>query len=935
GAFSVRAAGHHKGIGVAASPDGRTLYLTDGLTPRLAILDVATFRVKHQLFPTGPLGSLVISEDGSSLVVGFTKGPQEMGLMTLSLPDLRVRHLVNLPGKGEGDRPNLPFLAATEGPMAFLVSYSFETRDNQYLLAIDRSKHRVVKSHALKEMPLAICFQAPAAWCPEPPDLGDVLLEMGLVNEEHLRLARAQLAAPGEDAPLTIGNVPINPSILSQLPERLIRDRGVIPLNQLDGQLVVAMANPRDPRARQFVQDLAGDLAVRAIAMSAAEFELFMEERYPRLMEQFYRQDAAGAAQEAGGAPAPAAPAPQELSATVPVAEKPAPAARQAPAPVAPARSAPLATDDWAGLPDDRFLMINPLKRQVAELDRTGKANWIYSPEGDVLARQMAGFTHASRLANGHTLIVDVGSHRVLEVNPAKEVVWSNGDEAKLKGPRHAVRLSSGTTLVVDTGNNRLIELDGDGQPGWSYGEMGCSGNGLFKPAFAHVCANGRLLVADAGNHRVIELDPGKGVTWQYGNAQNRLGGGHGSGPNQLNEPSCCARLPNGNTLIVDAGNHRVVEVDPLGAIAWQYKPLSVQGGQGIKDPLLAKRLENGHTVIAGRQGICEVDAQLQVIWEYHLLPTARTSTGTLRPVVEGSPVAPQAPGPRVAAESDVPVQLPQRFLQADRVGNRIWEADRSKQIVWQYTGLGQAGSDRTQLDRPHHAKRLRNGHVLITDSGRHRVIEVSKEGTIVWEFGHMDKLGNGPKHLANPRSAERLTNGHTLIADQSNRRVIEVTREGEVAWSYEGAVQRLQAPTYATMLQSGTMLIVDWGGHVVYEVTPQGKVVWSYGQFGRSGAHDGLLFHPEHASRLPNGHTLISDTQNHRVIEVSKEGEVLWQYGGDAKHLPRVGRFGMQYMTPIAAWRLPSGHVVVQHAGKGHVVEVDRDLAIQFQFSP
>ena len=39
--------------------------------------------------------------------------------------------------------------------------------------------------------------------------------------------------------------------------------------------------------------------------------------------------------------------------------------------------------------------------------------------------------------------------------------------------------------------------------------------------------------------------------------------------------------------------------------------------------------------------------------------------------------------------------------------------------------------------------------------------------------------------------------------------------------------------------------------------------------------------------------------------------------------------------MTPIAAWRLPSGHVVVQHAGKGHVVEVDRDLAIQFQFSP
>jgi hypothetical protein len=47
------------------------------------------------------------------------------------------------------------------------------------------------------------------------------------------------------------------------------------------------------------------------------------------------------------------------------------------------------------------------------------------------------------------------------------------------------------------------------------------------------------------------------------------------------------------------------------------------------------------------------------------------------------------------------------------------------------------------------------------------------------------------------------------------------------------------------------------------------------------------------------------------------------------------VGRFGMQFVTPIAAWRLPNGHVVVQHAGKGHVVEVDKDLNILFQFAP
>lgn len=937
GALSVRPAGHAKGIGVAISPDARTVYMSDGLTPRLAVLDVATFKVRHQLFPTGPLGAMVMHPDGSSLLVSFTKGPQEMGLMTLSLPDLRVRHLINLPGKGEADRPNLPLVAGPDPNIAYLVAYSFETRDSQYLLAIDRAKHRVLKTHALKDMPLAIAFNAPATWCPEPPDLGDVLVEMGALSEENLRFARTQLRGSGDETPLTLGNVPINPAILAQLPERLIRDRGVIPLNQLDGQLVVAMANPRDPRSRQFVQDLAGDLTVRAIPMSPAEFELFLEERYPKLMEQFYMNEGAAPAPEPQQA-APRAATPTPTPAPAPA---PAPVERELTATVPPAATAvkpqpvqPLSTDEWGGLPGNHFLMINPLKRQVAELDRTGKAYWLYSPEGDALTRQMAGFVHASRLANGNTLVVDLGSHRVLEVTATKEIAWQTADDAKLKAPRHAVRLANGNTLVTDSGNSRLVEIDKQGQANWSYGEMGCSGNGLFKPGSALVLPTGRILIADSGNHRVIEVDPAKGVVWQYGNATNRLGAGQGAGANQLHEPSHAIRLPNGNTLVADAGNQRVIEVDLLNTVVWTYKPAQVQGGRGIKDPILAKRLDNGNTLVAGRQGICEVTPELEVIWEYHLVPPSSNPNPNVSARRAETPAAvPEAL--RVAAESDVPVHLPGRFLQADRMAHRIWEVDREKEIVWQYTGLGTAGSENTALDRPHYAKRLRNGNTLITDTGHHRVIEVTPQGTMAWQFGQRGKLGNGPKHLANPRSAERLTNGHTLIADQSNKRVIEVSMAGEIVWSYEGSTQRLQAPTYATMLTNGNLLIVDWGGHIVYEVTNKGKVVWSYGQFGASGADKGLLFHPEYAYRLPSGNTMIADTQNHRVIEVSPAGEVAWQYGGAPPYLPRVGRFGMQFATPIAAWRMPNGHVVVQHAGKGHVVEVDKDLNILFQFAP
>jgi hypothetical protein len=431
-------------------------------------------------------------------------------------------------------------------------------------------------------------------------------------------------------------------------------------------------------------------------------------------------------------------------------------------------------------------------------------------------------------------------------------------------------------------------------------------------------------------------VDPAKGVTWQYGNANNRLGGGQGSGVNQLNEPSAATRLPNGNTLVVDAGNQRVLEIDQLGGVVWTYKAMNVTGGTGVKDPVLAKRVADNHVLIAGRQGICEVDRDLELQWEYHLVPTHSPAKTAASAAVRAEAAQPAPQQLRVAAESDVPIQLPNRFLQADRSHNRVWEVDRQKEIVWQYTGMGAAGSDRAQLDRPHYARRLRNGNTLITDTGHHRVLEVTPAGATVWEFGQFGKLGAGAKQLANPRSAERLTNADTLIADQSNKRVIEVNPAGEIVWTFEGGgTHRLQAPTYATMLPNGNMLVVDWGGHVVYEVAMPGKVVWTYGQFGRSGADAGLLFHPEHAHRLPTGNTMIADTQNHRVLEVTPAGETVWQCGGDPAHLPRVGRFGIQFLTPIAGWRLPNGHAVIQHAGKGHVVEVDRELNILFQFTP
>jgi hypothetical protein len=74
--------------------------------------------------------------------------------------------------------------------------------------------------------------------------------------------------------------------------------------------------------------------------------------------------------------------------------------------------------------------------------------------------------------------------------------------------------------------------------------------------------ANGTptILVADSENDRVVEYqrtDDGWNRTWM-------LSGG-------FNWPRDADRLPNGNTLITDTLNHRVVEVTPTGEVVWEY----------------------------------------------------------------------------------------------------------------------------------------------------------------------------------------------------------------------------------------------------------------------------------------------------------------------------------------------------------------------------
>lgn len=111
-------------------------------------------------------------------------------------------------------------------------------------------------------------------------------------------------------------------------------------------------------------------------------------------------------------------------------------------------------------LPGGDTLITTPTR--VLQVNQRRQVFWEYG-EGFLNAVQ------ATRLSNGNILVVDQGIRggaRVLEVDAAGQVVWRYGDGTyggeinQLRRPTAAVRMENGNTVIADVGSGRLLEVD-------------------------------------------------------------------------------------------------------------------------------------------------------------------------------------------------------------------------------------------------------------------------------------------------------------------------------------------------------------------------------------------------------------------------------------------------------------------------------------------
>jgi hypothetical protein len=237
----------------------------------------------------------------------------------------------------------------------------------------------------------------------------------------------------------------------------------------------------------------------------------------------------------------------------------------------------------------------------VLLVNRHGHIVWQYGtfgPGGNAPG-QLNTPVQVTWLPNRHVLITDQANSRIIEVRAFSKDTKPVWEYDGLNNPNCAELLENGHILICDENNNQALEVTHTTPSAVVHSYMVAAGVLLNAVAFASRLPNGNTLITDSGNARVVETDEHDTVLWQYStntdpNSNARCINGTCTGP----LPTRAVRLRNGNTLIGDQYNLRVIEVEKNGDIVQTfgkinslgYNTKSVAHG-GLNSPYHAKRI--------------------------------------------------------------------------------------------------------------------------------------------------------------------------------------------------------------------------------------------------------------------------------------------------------------------------------------------------------
>jgi hypothetical protein len=209
----------------------------------------------------------------------------------------------------------------------------------------------------------------------------------------------------------------------------------------------------------------------------------------------------------------------------------------------------------------------------------------------------------------------------------------------------------------------------------WSYGHVNVPGSSpgyLYTPDDAYLLPDGNRVVADVHNCRILFISPAHRVVKQYGTT----GVCEHAPPLRLNKPNGDTPTPNGGLLVTEIVGSWVDAIGPRGHLMWAvHAPVAYPSDAQWLGPgriLLADYSSPGHVLIMRKDGT--------VLWRYG-----------------------PASGPGALDHPSLALMLPNGLIAVnDDYRHRVILIDRrTKRIVWQYGVTDRAAAGRGLLNTP------------------------------------------------------------------------------------------------------------------------------------------------------------------------------------------------------------------------------------------
>jgi hypothetical protein len=232
----------------------------------------------------------------------------------------------------------------------------------------------------------------------------------------------------------------------------------------------------------------------------------------------------------------------------------------------------------------------------------------------------------------------------------------------------------------------------------------------------------GYTLVVLLDLNKVQELDGNKKVRWEM---------------TDLQFPLDVQYLAGDRLLVAEQQGGRVTERTLDGKVVWEHK---------MPEPIVAQRLPNGNTFIAGRNGMVELDPKGTEVFSKNM----------------------QAPNEQIMRAHRLPngdVAYVVQHLNVGGAPEYIHMDARGKELHRFPVNVATFGG-RIQV--------LPNGRVLVPEMYQNRVVEYDTDGKVVWEAS-----------VDQPIVATRLPNGNTLVTSMIQKKAIELDRDGHPVWEY------------------------------------------------------------------------------------------------------------------------------------------------------